>query len=165
VTRAALAVAGAAATCAALATACLDTQPCVQRGTTAQSTGAASYTGQVTGADAGASTLNGAVPAAVAIDDFSVDAASCSGNPVEFTVRIGASCVVWALASDTSGNASIEPAQTCTLPTAQGDAVISVDEGMLSTTSGTTVTVSGAIATLGDAPVRTGYLQWTFTGY
>lgn len=152
------------AACAALASGCLDTQPCVQRGTTAQSTGSASYSGQVTAVDGDGGTLYGAVPAAVAIDDFNVDAASCSGNAVEFTVRIGASCVVWALATDTSGNASIEPGQTCTLPTAQGDAVIAVDDGTLSTTSGTAITVSGGIATLADASVRTGYLQWTFTG-
>src|SRR5262249_52708942 len=144
---------------------CLDTQPCVQRGTSSASTGSASYSGQVTDEDGGGRTLQGAVPVAVAIDDFNVDAASCSGNPVEFTVRIGASCVVWALANDTSGNASIEPSQTCTLPTAQGDAVVAIDEGTLSTTSGTSVTISGAIASLGDASVRTGYLQWVFSGY
>jgi hypothetical protein len=164
-TAVALAAAGAAAACGALATACLDTQPCVQRGTSSASTGSASYTGQVTTADGGESALNGAVPVAVEIDDFNVDAASCSGNPVEFTVRVGPSCVVWASANDTSGNASIEPDQTCTLPIAEGNVVITLDEGTLSTTSGTSVTLSGGIATLDDASARTGYLQWTFSGY
>jgi hypothetical protein len=161
---AALLAATGAAAYGALAAACLDTQPCVGRGTSTQSTGSASYSGQVATGDGGGSALEGAVPVAVTIDDFTVDAASCSGNPVEFTVRVGTACVLWALATDTSGNASIEPAQTCTLPTAQGDAVVALDQGTLSTSSGTTLTLSGTIADLGDAAVQSGYLQWTFTG-
>ena len=148
----------------ALATACMDTQPCVSRGTTTQTTGSASYSGQITTLDGGGGQVYGAIPVAVSVDDFSVDADSCSGNAVEFTVRVGASCVVWALATDTSGNASIEPGQTCTVPTAQGDATIAVDQGMLSTSNGTTLTLAGDLADYADAGVRTGYLQWSFTG-
>jgi hypothetical protein len=125
--------------------------------------GSASYSGQTTG-PAGASTqLYGATPAAVTVDDFTI-ADSCSGNPVEFTVRVGDQCVLWALATDYSGSAGIEAAQTCGVPTAQGIVTIDVDQGTLSTNSPASLTLSGAIRSSDVLGATGGYLQWSFSG-
>jgi len=163
--RRALLLSAAASVCAALAAACLDTQPCVSRGTSTTSTGSVTYVGQTSPDDGGPLTsLVGSVPASVTVDDFS-SASSCSGNTVEFTVRTGG-CVLWATSSDPDGSvASIEDGQTCGVPTAQGVATMQIDQGSLSWGSAPEgLTLSGSITAVGDAGALDGYLQWTFSG-
>ena len=142
----------------------IDTQPCVERGTSSQLLGSASYDGQITNADGSETQLHGASAATVTVDDFTT-ANSCSGNPVEFTVRVGDACVLWATATDDSGNASIETVQTCSLPTPQGTVTIAVDQGTIATSSPSSMTLSGGLTGFGDAsPPVHGYLQWSFSG-
>jgi hypothetical protein len=108
--------------------------------------------------------LVGSVATSVTVDDFS-NANSCSGNTVEFTVRTQG-CVLWATSDDADGGvATIEDGQTCGVPTAQGPAVLQLDQGLLSVGSDPgTLMLSGNILSLGDAGVDGGYLQWTFSG-
>jgi hypothetical protein len=160
--KAALVAAALFSSFAACTTACVDTQPCVQRGTSSQLTGSASYSGQLV-TDGGTTTqVYGAVPATVTVDDFTTSI-SCSGNPVEFTVRLGDACVLWAVANDDSGNATIETPQTCGVPTAEGIATIALDFGTLSTNSPSSLDLAGPISSPADAG-GTGYLHWTFVG-
>jgi hypothetical protein len=154
----------AAAAAAGGTSACIDTQPCVSRGTSSQLAGSASYSGQVTSAAGGVTQVYGAVAAAVTVDDFTTTAAACSGNPVEFTVRVGDACTLWAQATDDSGDATIETPATCAVPTAGGIATVALDQGTLSTTSPSSLTLSGTVTALDDATPAGGYLQWTFSG-
>ena len=156
-------VAIAVAACATFAEACLDTQPCVERGTTRTFGGSASYVGQVAGEGGSMASLVGSAPATVEVDDFS-NANACSGNTVEFTVRT-ASCVLWATSDDADGGiATIEDGQTCGVPIAQGVATLQLDQGLLSAGSDpVTLALSGSIVAVGDAGVEGGYLQWTFS--
>jgi hypothetical protein len=160
--RAALATSLLIAASVAGASACVDTQPCVQRGTSTQFTGSASYSGQLTDAHGTITQVYGALPVSVTVDDFTTSNA-CSGNPVEFTVRLGDACVLWAIANDDSGNASIEIPQTCGVPTTEGVATLALDQGELSINSPSSLDLSGPMSNLGVVE-GSGYLQWTFSG-
>lgn len=163
-TAAGLAMAAASAAIAAATSACTDTAPCVNRGQSSTYTGSVAYTGQMapTGIAGGPmQQLNGAIAASITVDDFSVDA-SCSGNPVEFTTRVGG-CALWTLADDDSGTASIENGQTCDLPTSGGVATVSIEQGTLTTGAQATLTLAGPVTAFDDAATD-GYLQWSFAG-
>ncbi len=143
------ALAGALLASALGASACLDTQPCVQRGTSTQLAGTASYSGSTPD-------LDGAWGASVVVDDFTT-AQTCSGNPVEFTVRVGDACVLWAQATDDSGNAEIETPQACSLPLESGALPVTVTQGTLSMADSLdTLTLAGQVG-------GGGWIEWSFT--
>jgi hypothetical protein len=161
---ASLALAAASAAVAAATTACQDKAPCVHRGQSGTYTGSAVYGGQISPTGIGGGPMRqvgGSIPTSITVDDFSVDD-SCSGNPVEFTTRV-AGCALWTYADDDSGTASIENGQTCNLPTSDGVATVTVQQGSLTTASQVTLTLAGPVTAFDEAGTD-GYLQWAFTG-
>lgn len=136
------------ASAAALTLAGCDHNTCMSRGTTRSWTGSVEYHG-VSGAVS-------TVPAALRVDDFDPYAQqhgafvgdSCAEHGMAFTVHVGPAdaCTVWAAESgeqfkgsgtrydpsiQVGASAAIEPSPACTLPFAEGPAVVSVTGGKL----------------------------------